>query len=76
MLYEVITQYLLDDSTILGKIQHQIKKIGDLERLISKVATGKINPREVVHLKNALEAIVPIKALTLHTENKALQHIA
>jgi len=70
-----VVQYLLDDSTILGKIQHQIKKIGDLERLISKVATGKINPREVVHLKNALEAIVPIKALTLHTENKALQHI-
>ena len=70
-----VVQYLLDDSKILNKIQQHIKKIGDLERLISKVATAKISPREVVQLKNALEAIVPIKALTLHTENKALQQI-
>ncbi|HKK11737.1 MAG TPA: DNA mismatch repair protein MutS, partial [Flavobacteriaceae bacterium] len=70
-----VVQYLLDDGAILTKIQHQIKQIGDLERLISKVATGKINPREVVQLKNALEAIEPIKALTLRTENAALQHI-
>jgi DNA mismatch repair protein MutS len=70
-----VVQYLLDDAAILNKIQHQIKRIGDLERLISKVATAKINPREVVQLKNALEAIVPIKALTLRTENSALQNI-
>lgn len=70
-----VVQYLLDDTTILSKIQHHIKRIGDLERLISKVATAKISPREVVQLKNALEAIVPIKALTLNTENKALQNI-
>ncbi|MGM5468822.1 DNA mismatch repair protein MutS [Flavobacteriaceae bacterium LMO-SS05] len=70
-----VVQYLLDDSTMLNKIQHQIKKIGDLERLISKVATVKISPREVVQLKNALEAIEPIKALTLKTEHKALRHI-
>jgi len=70
-----VVQYLLDDATVLIKIQNHIKKIGDLERLISKVATGKINPREVVQLKNALEAIVPIKALTLHTQNEALQTI-
>lgn len=70
-----VVQYLLDDAPILSKIQHQIKRIGDLERLISKVATAKISPREVVQLKNALEAIVPIKALTLNTKNKALQTI-
>lgn len=70
-----VVQYLLKDAVILTKLQHQIKRIGDLERLISKVATGKINPREVVQLKNALEAIEPIKALTLHTQNKALQQI-
>ena len=70
-----VVQYLLDEAPILTKIQHQIKRIGDLERLISKVATSKISPREVVQLKNALEAIVPIKALTLKTENKALQNI-
>lgn len=67
-----VVQFLLDDNTVLNKIQHQIKKIADLERLISKTATAKISPREVVQLKNALEAVVPIKALTLHTQNKAL----
>tara|TARA_B100002049_G_scaffold189111_1_gene146024 strand:- start:131 stop:1771 length:1641 start_codon:yes stop_codon:yes gene_type:complete len=54
-------------------IQQQIKKIGDLERLISKVATQKINPREVVQLKNSLNAIVPIKELIAETDNEALK---
>lgn len=70
-----VVQYLLDDAVVLKKIQNQIKHIGDIERLISKVATVKISPREVIHLKNALEAIVPIKRLTQNTGNKALQHI-
>ncbi|WP_299397932.1 DNA mismatch repair protein MutS [uncultured Gelidibacter sp.] len=70
-----VVQYLLDDAVILKKIQNQIKHIGDIERLISKVATVKISPREVVQLKNALEAIVPIKTLTQNTDNKALQQI-
>jgi DNA mismatch repair protein MutS len=70
-----VVQYLLEDNVILKKIQNQTKKIGDLERLISKVATSKINPREVVQLKNALEAIVPIQALALQTNNIALQTI-
>lgn len=70
-----VVQYLLDDAVVLKKIQNQINSINDIERLISKVATVKISPREVVQLKNALEAIVPIKALTQKTDNKALQHI-
>lgn len=70
-----VVQYLLEDAVLLKKIQNQIKQIGDIERLISKVATVKISPREVVQLKNALEAIVPIKMLTQNTKNKALQHI-
>ncbi len=70
-----VVQYFLDDSSVLKKIQNQIKGIGDIERLISKVATVKICPREVVQLKNALEAIVPIKTLTQNTDNKAIQHI-
>lgn len=70
-----VVQYFLDDATVLKKIQNQIKNIGDIERLISKVATVKISPREVVQLKNALEAIVPIKTLTQNTNNKAIQHI-
>ena len=70
-----VVQYFLDDAVVLKKIQNQIKHIGDIERLISKVATVKICPREVVQLKNAMEAIVPIKTLTQNTGNKALQHI-
>ncbi len=70
-----VVQYFLDDTIVLKKIQNQIKGIGDIERLISKVATVKICPREVVQLKNALEAIVPIKTLTQNTDNKAIQHI-
>ena len=70
-----VVQYFLDNGIVLKKIQNQIKGIGDIERLISKVATEKICPREVVQLKNALEAIVPIKTLTQNTKNKALQQI-
>ena len=70
-----VVQYFLGDAIILKKIQNHIKQIGDIERLISKVATSKISPREVVQLKNALEAIVPIKAITQQAKNKALQGI-
>ena len=51
----------------------QIKQISDIERLISKVATGKINPREVVLLKDSLNAIIPIKQATENSDNKALK---
>ena len=62
----------LNDS-ILKKIQHHIKHIGDIERLISKVATAKVSPREVIQLKNSLEAIVPIKSLAENCDNEALK---
>ena len=52
-----------------------IKEIGDLERIISKVATGRVNPREVVQLKNALTAIEPIKNACLDSGNEALRKI-
>jgi DNA mismatch repair protein MutS len=70
--HEVVS-YLLDNAGLLQKIQHQIKRIGDLERLVSKIATGKVTPREVVQLKNSLEAIVPVKALSASSENEALK---
>ncbi len=54
----------------------QIYHIGDLERLISKVAVARINPREVMQLKRAMEAVAPIQALCAGSENKALQKIA
>ncbi len=70
-----VVQFLLDNKTVHQKIQHQIKQVGDIERLISKVATGKVNPREVIHLKNSLEAIVPVKAMSSNCNNEALKII-
>lgn len=70
-----VIAYLQKNETTLQKLQHHIKQIGDLERLISKVATGKINPREVIQLKNSLEAIVPIKLLTSNSKNDAVKII-
>ncbi len=51
----------------------QLKSIGDLERLIAKIATGKVNPREIIQLKKALEALGPIKELLLKADNKHLE---
>jgi len=56
-----IVKYLIDNDTFFELATYQIKQISDIERLVSKVATGKVNPREVVLLKNSLNAIIPIK---------------
>lgn len=72
--HEVVS-FLSNEKTVLQKIQNHIKHIGDLERLISKVATGKVNPREVIQLKNSLEAIVPIKSLASNSTNESLKII-
>ncbi|UKM64978.2 DNA mismatch repair protein MutS [Flavobacteriaceae bacterium GSB9] len=72
--HEVVS-FLTKENSVLQKIQSHIKHIGDLERLISKTATGKVNPREVIQLKNSLEAIVPIKALATHCDNESLKII-
>ncbi|MDP5027132.1 MAG: DNA mismatch repair protein MutS [Flavobacterium sp.] len=72
--HEVIS-YLKTNPQVLQQIQYQIKQISDLERLISKVATGKISPREVNFLKDSLDAIIPIKTLALASDNEALRVI-
>jgi len=70
-----VVSYLLEEATLYDKVRNYIKQIGDIERLISKVATQKVSPREVIQLKNSLEAIVPIKALAINCENEALKKI-
>lgn len=70
-----VVNYFLREESALQKIRGQIKQISDIERLISKVATGKINPREVIQLKNSLEAIVPIKALAADSAEEALKNM-
>lgn len=72
--HEVVS-FLTNENTTLQKIQNHIKHIGDLERLISKTATGKVNPREVIQLKNSLEAIVPIKSIASSCDNESLKII-
>ncbi|WP_306353819.1 DNA mismatch repair protein MutS [Flavobacterium sp. '19STA2R22 D10 B1'] len=72
--HQVVT-YFKDNPEVLQKIQYQIKQISDLERLISKIAAGKVSPREVVYLKDSLDAIIPIKTLALESPNPSVKAI-
>jgi DNA mismatch repair protein MutS len=72
--HEVVS-YLLENQEILHQIQQQIKQISDLERLISKIATGKVSPREVIYLKDSLDAIIPIKELALKSPQESVRVI-
>jgi DNA mismatch repair protein MutS len=67
--------YLKENQDVLKNIQNQIKQISDLERLISKIAAGKVSPREVVYLKESLDAIIPIKTLALESPQEAVKTI-
>ncbi len=71
-----MVEYFIKEIEVNLEIEKSIRKIGDLERLISKVPLNKINPREVVQLKRALEAIEPIKELLSACDNMSLQKIA
>ena len=70
-----VVEFFIQDLNSLNQIQHHIKLIGDIERLISKVATFKISPREVIQLKNSLEAIIPIKSLAEKSTNLSVKQI-
>ena len=70
-----VVEFFIQDLNSLNQIQHHIKLIGDIERLISKVATFKISPREVIQLKNSLEAIIPIKSIAEKSTNTSVKEI-
>jgi DNA mismatch repair protein MutS len=70
-----VVSYLQENQEVLQRIQNQIKQISDLERLISKIAAGKVSPREVVYLKESLDAIIPIKTLALASPQEAVKVI-
>jgi DNA mismatch repair protein MutS len=70
-----VVSYLKENQNVLKNIQKQIKQISDLERLISKIAAGKVSPREVVYLKESLDAIIPIKTLALESPQEAVKII-
>ncbi|MDO3693923.1 DNA mismatch repair protein MutS [Wenyingzhuangia sp. chi5] len=70
-----VVNYFMNHDDFYQTTQYQIKQISDIERLISKVATGKINPREVVYLKQSLDAIIPIKKAAEESDNITLKTI-
>ncbi|MFA9190913.1 DNA mismatch repair protein MutS [Flavobacterium sp. FZUC8N2.13] len=70
-----VVSYLKENQEVLQKIQYQVKQISDLERLISKIAAGKVSPREVVYLKESLDAIIPIKTLAFDSPQEAVKVI-
>ncbi|WP_455497672.1 DNA mismatch repair protein MutS [Coprobacter sp.] len=70
-----VVEYFFKEPDIKEDIEQQLSLIGDMERLISKVAVGRISPREVVQLKVALSAIEPIRKICIQSGNPVLQSI-
>lgn len=70
-----VVEYFFRQPDFKELIVEQLHLIGDLERIISKVAVGRVSPREVVALKVALQAIEPIKAACMDADNASLNHI-
>ena len=70
-----VVEYFFRQPDFKELIEEQLHLIGDLERIISKVAVGRGSPREVVALKVALQAIEPIKAACMDADNASLNHI-
>ena len=70
-----LVKFFIDSDDFSKTVTYQLKQISDIERLISKVATGKASPREIVNLKNSLKAILPIKTSAEKSENKTVQNL-
>ncbi len=70
-----VVEYFTSQMDDLEKLVHELKQVGDLERLISKVAVGRISPREMLHIKRALECIVPLKLFAENSNNEHLKYL-
>lgn len=70
-----VVDYFFKDPDFRQLVGEQFQRIGDLERIISKVAVGRVSPREVVQLKNALQALQPVKAACMKASNESLRRI-
>jgi DNA mismatch repair protein MutS len=71
-----IVKYFIENEELSGNIKQTFKPIGDLERLVSKVATGKVNPKEVLQLARSLRAVEKLKSLCLTAQQPSLSKIA
>ena len=70
-----VVHTLVTHASLRERVSSHLQKVNDIERLLSKIATGKITPRELIYLKNALLAILPLKALPLPKEEEALRQL-
>ncbi len=70
-----LVKFFIDSDEFSKTVTYQLKQISDLERLISKVATGKASPRAIVLLKNSLKAILPIKSSAEKSKNKTVKEL-
>ncbi len=70
-----VVDYFFREPDFRRCIDEQLRRVGDLERIISRVAVGRVSPREVVQLKVALEAVQPVKTACLYSGNAALERI-
>lgn len=70
-----VVEYFFRDSEFRECIDDQLHRMGDLERIISKVAVGRVSPREVVQLKTALSALQPVKTACLYSKNDTLKRM-
>ena len=70
-----VVDYFFREPDFRDLVEEQLHRIGDLERIISKVAVGRVSPRDVVQLKVALQALEPIKTACGHTNDETLQRI-
>ena len=70
-----VVEYFFRRPDFRGCVDEQLHRVGDLERIISKVAVGRVSPREVAQLKVALQAVVPIKAACATADNETLKRV-
>lgn len=70
-----VVEYFFREPELRDSIEEFLHQIGDLERIASKVAVGRVNPREMIQLMTALKAIEPIKNLCLQTDSESLHNI-
>ncbi|MEF2622089.1 MAG: DNA mismatch repair protein MutS, partial [Xylanibacter rarus] len=70
-----VVEYFFRHPEFKDLLDSQLHRIGDLERIISKVAVGRVSPREVVQLKTALQALVPVRRACLEADNAVLRRI-
>ena len=70
-----VVEYFFRDPTMRAVVHENMQRMGDLERIISRIAVGRVSPREVVQLKIALQAIEPLKTSCLAADNEALRRV-